>query len=282
MNKEKDAHLIQKIALRVSQEAGLSMSQRMIVRLSESIDQRMHDCNISQFSEYAAVVLKSRLGVDQELTHLIDLLVNTETYFFRDKGQFLLLHDRILPDLIAKNKLKKSLKIWSAGCSSGQEPFSIAILLRELIPDWKEWNIDIIGTDINASALKIAERGAFSLSSARRIDPKILQRYFIQSENAFKLLDSVCRMVRFKKLNLVKDNYTSVDPGLKDIDLVLCRNVFIYFHKDAITDVIKKIEAVLSPGGVLITGHGELIGIEHHFKMDLTKNSMIYVKKSQR
>ena len=192
---------------------------------------------------------------------LVEAVTNNETLFFRDTSPFNLLQHKIIPDLIdqkMKEPLtgkKKSIKIWSAGCSTGQEVYSIAIVLKELFLSPITFDISILGTDISNIALKSAQKGEYSeLEVSRGVPEKILQKFFYKKNNLYCINDNVKEHVSFKQLNLL-------DPffGLGSFDIVFCRNVAIYFTLQERKELFKKIAGIIKPGGYLIIGSSENI-----------------------
>lgn len=181
-----------------------------------------------------------------------------ETYFFRDHGQFDLLRLRLLPELIERRRRTKTLRLWSAGCSSGEEAYSLAMLVDMLVPERDGWDILILGSDIDQAALAKARRGQYGKWSFRMAPPALQQRYFQRSGDEWTLDERIRRMVTFRAVDLIGEPLPSGE--LRDMDLILCRNVFIYFHTDAVAAVTAKLAASLNNGGYLMTGHTELIG----------------------
>jgi chemotaxis protein methyltransferase CheR len=193
-----------------------------------------------------------------EWQELILPLTIGETYFFRDSGQFSLLRHRILPELIDRNHGRRSLRIWSAGCSTGEEPYSLAILVHELLPTHDDWDIVIVGTDVNKDAIATARRGIYRHHSLRTLDHGLRNRYFHQYRSEWELDGRFRSMVSFRQVNLLKDRFPDSTADLSDLDLIVCRNVFIYFDRTAVTRVITKFTNTLHVGGYLVTSHAEL------------------------
>jgi chemotaxis protein methyltransferase CheR len=263
----------------IAQQTGLEIRERDQADLSEKIFVRMKALNIFFPEEYYQLLGYNTIQSYQEWQQLVLLLTNLESYFFRDKEQFNLLRDRILPELIQRQEHNKTLRIFSAGCSTGEEPLSLAILLKELIPDPDQWNLMILGVDINQDALKKAKQGIYTPWSLRSIDPEIMQRYFLHSNNQYCLDMQIRQMVKFKYINLFKDSFNE-DNEMKNIDLIICRNVFIYFELSAIAKVLDKFSHILQPLGYLITGHTELCGQDlNHFETKSFPESLVYIKK---
>ncbi|MGI2901787.1 CheR family methyltransferase [Tolypothrix sp. VBCCA 56010] len=264
----------------IAQHTGLEIRERDQADLSEKIFFRMRALNILFPEDYYQLLEFSSIQSYQEWQRLVLLLTNLESYFFRDKEQFNLLRDRILPELIQRQQNNKTLRICSAGCSTGEEPLSLAIVLKELIPYPEQWNLMILGVDINQEALKKAKQGIYTPWSLRSIDPEIMQRYFLHLNNQYYLDMQIKQMVKFKYLNLVKDSFPEHNE-MRDIDLIICRNVFIYFEASAIAKVLDKFHHILKPSGYLIAGHTELCGQDlSHFETKLFPESLVYIKKS--
>lgn len=200
---------------------------------------------------------------DQESV-LQDLLIKKltigETYFFRDKRLFSHLSTTLLPELIQSRRLgRKYLRIWCAACSSGEEPYSLAILLQYLIPDIHSWDITLIATDINIGSLHAAERGVYSKWSFREEAPVSLTPYVTPSHDGrFEISPDIKKMVRFSRLNLITDLYPSTLTGTTTMDLILCRNVLMYFSSDLAGEVITRLNQSLITGGWLIVSPQEI------------------------
>jgi chemotaxis protein methyltransferase CheR len=179
-----------------------------------------------------------------------------ETYFFRDKRSFQILEERILPALIESRRAsgQKQLRIWSAACSSGEEPYSIAILLDRMLPDIKDWRLTILATDINHRALEKASGALYNEWSFRDTPPWLKGRYFKKSgKNGYALREEIKRLVTFESLNLTEDFDTAHSSRTKAMDLIFCRNVLIYFVAEYARSVVQKFHGALSDGGWLVT-----------------------------
>ena len=178
----------------------------------------MKNLNLSIPEKYYQLLEADTEQSQKEWRKLIVLLTTTESYFLRDIGQFKLLEKVILPKIIEyKNQLKEvfwfepfSLRIWSAGCSTGEEAYSLAILIQKLLPNWDNWNILILGTDINEEALEKAKQGIYSPWSFRLVNPGLQQQYFNQHKNEWIIEDKLVKNVKFRYGNLVKDDYLQI------------------------------------------------------------------------
>ena len=183
-----------------------------------------------------------------------------ESYFLRDEGQFALLANRILPELIECRAAQRTLRLWSAGCSTGEEAYSLGMLLDELGPRVAGWNILILGTDINAKALEKARRGVYGDWSFRALDAERKQRYFRPHGDQWRIDARLRDRVTFRRGDLIRDRFPDAEAGLNDFDLILCRNVFIYLDAHAVGRITAKFAAALADGGYLVTAHSELFG----------------------
>ncbi|MFC7418970.1 CheR family methyltransferase [Iodobacter arcticus] len=192
---------------------------------------------------------------------LLALLTVGESYFFRDQGQFSLLSDHILPELIAHKCESRRLRIWSAACSSGEEAYSIAIMISQLLPilaAGQQWDITIVASDINQAVLDKARAGIYSAWSFRRVDPAVKEMYFTKQGDGWKINQDIQNKVHFCYGNLLEDQYPSLGSALHDFDLIICRNVFIYFQAETVNKIASKLADCLNEHGYLIAGHGEL------------------------
>lgn len=207
--------------------------------------------------EYLAFLEREEDG-GRELRGLVSRLTVGETYFFRNRGQFDTLREKILPEIIkARRGRNQYLRIWSAGCSTGEEAYSLAILVRELLPDIGDWKIDLLATDINEDALAAAREGIYRTWSFREVDEHYRQQYFTPEGRHSRIRPEVQSMVRFAYLNLAEDCYPSPATGTDGLDLILCRNVMIYFPPALSKEITRRFFNCLESQGSLLVGHSE-------------------------
>ena len=194
------------------------------------------------------------------LEYLITRLTIGESFFFRDAAQMAFLRREYLPALIEQRRFSRSLRIWSAAASSGQEIYSVAMLLRDLLPDVDRWNLHLVGTDINAESLHNAVEGHYQEWSMRAVDALTRARHFTADpRGGARVRPELQRMVRFKPLNLAGDGFPSIEANLHSFDLVLCRNVFIYFDQQRVREVLTRIGSSMVTGGVLMLGASDVV-----------------------
>jgi chemotaxis protein methyltransferase CheR len=207
-----------------------------------------------QEADYADLDSYLAALIQNDLTHyswqyLLHYLAIGETYFFRDSD---LLFREILPKLIARRRVEGSyaLRIWSAGCATGEEPYSVAMLLRYLLPDLERWKITILGTDINEQALIQARRGRYSTWSIRGAIPPCGSAYLMRRDDSWQLSNVILQMVDFRYGNLI-------DPQLSiaNADIILCRNVLLYMAHDHRRAIMARLKRALTEGGELLVGN---------------------------
>lgn len=187
---------------------------------------------------------------------VIDLLTVQESYFFRDASLFQLLRREFLPELIQKRRAEGKLKlsIWSAGCSRGEEICSVAILLHELLSDISNWDINLVGTDINLFAIEKAKAGAYSSTSLRAVDDVEKINYFTKEGNTYYLNGKTKEMVRYAYGNIVDEK-----SAIGQFDIVLCRNVFIYLDEKSVVRALKRFKEVLVQDGKILLGTSDFV-----------------------
>jgi len=216
-------------------------------------------------------LLKTALNKEQ-ITILAYHLTIGETYFFRDKSLFELLEKKILPDILNRHQEDRTLRFWSAGCCTGEEPYSLAMLLHNMLPDIQNWKIEILGSDINHEFLRKAKEAYYKKWSFRAIPEDLIPRFFVKQANeTFQVIPQIRKMVRFFELNFVQDSYPNNAQGIYDIDLLLCQNVLIYFSKTQIKKTIHQLSKCLTEKGWLSVAPveapyvGDAVLHSHHF-----------------
>ncbi len=244
--------------------------------LERRLSLRLTQLQLATFHDYY-YYLRYDHNKDQELSDIMDVLTTNETYFFREAFQLRAFSEEIIPELTAAKSAKKdrTLRIWSAGCSTGEEPYTIAMLLLDR-PELLGWRIEIVGTDISQRVLHQARKGVYGSSSFRVTGDSYKQRYFNEQEGGFRIADRVRELVTFSRLNLYDQSRFLV---LGKMDIVFCRNVIIYFDLPAKKRVVEQFYGSLNPGGFLLLGHSEsLMNITTAFKLRHLKNDMVYEK----
>ncbi len=194
---------------------------------------------------------------------VVDAMTTNESFFFRDTTPFDLFRDHVLPKLRETNAASRRIRIWCAAASSGQEPYSLAIMLKDLEAQWSGWTFEILGTDINAQVLTKARAGIYSQFEVQRGLPiRMLIKYFTQEGETWQLAKSIRDMVTYKEFNLLESF-----RGLGAFDVIYCRNVLIYFDQATKSDVLNRMRDILPVHGTLFLGSAEtVLGITERFK----------------
>jgi len=231
-------------------------------RLGKILRQR----NFRSFREYYDHVVNDKSG--HELVVLLDSISTNLTYFFREPEHFDFLRTRALPEIIESKTSSRdnTLRFWSAGCSSGEEPYSIAIAVSEALDNRKKWHIKILATDLSTKVLATASAGIYDKEKMTNIPYELKRRYFQKGDNrwegCFRLKKEVREKISFQRLNLM-EKFHFTEP----FDLIFCRNVMIYFDNPTKVVLAGKLYGCISDGGYLFIGHAEgLTGIKHDFK----------------
>jgi len=231
--------------------------------------------------ELAGLVLSRNLSIDH-IKVLARYLTIPETYFFRDRSTMLALRDQILSDLINERRQSElRLRIWSAGCCSGEEPYTIAILLRELLSDYEDWVVSILGTDINPVVLAKAASGSYSDWSFREVPEGFKENYFSQEGKRFQVRRDLLEMVTFGFLNLAADPYPALTTNTEAMDLIFCRNVLMYFSREEAIRCVEKFHKCLTPGGWLVVSAGESSFVSKELFDCVSLPDAVFYKKRQ-
>jgi chemotaxis protein methyltransferase CheR len=236
---------------------GLRFSQKRRAELERGVKQAFAASTCADLDEYYHL-LQDPESSAIHIERLVNALTVSETHFFRDESQFDALRKHVLPQIIERRRTLRTLRIWSAGCASGEEPYSIAILLREILPDVDDWAITILGTDLNTEALARARKASYGNWAFREEQAKQLQtHYFRKQDGRYELLPEVRRMVTFAQLNLAANAYPSYETNTTFMDLILCRNVTIYFNETTTKQIVARFYDALTDDGWLVVGHSE-------------------------
>ncbi len=215
-------------------------------------------------------------GLFQEL---IDKVTVNETHFFRNTPQFQALENHILPELIRKRRSSRTLRIWSAGCSTGEEPYSVAALLHRMLPDLASWRILIMATDISLQALSVARAGLYGNWSFRQTPPNFRSTWFQAKGKKSQLSSTLMNMVTFNRLNLAENCYPSFSNQTCNMDIILCRNVFIYFDASTTAAIIHRLYHAAADEGWLLVGHSEPSALFSQFGCHELPGTTVYQKK---
>lgn len=259
----------------IKARCGLHFDEDSRFLVDKRVRRRIQETDAGSFNAYHLLLRDGRHG-EQEFAHLIDVLTTNETYFFRESGQLRALIDEIIPDVRSRRAgqgRSSPVTIWSAGCSSGEEPYSIAALaLMAGIDPHRE--LRIYASDISRPMLTKSRRGVYREASFRETTDAVRDRFFVEKEGHFTISDELRRCVDFIHLNLMDRDKIAL---LGSMDVILCRNVIIYFDLATKKRVIETFYEKLRPGGYLLLGHSEsLINVSSAFELKHLKKDLVY------
>lgn len=255
----------------VAERSGNVIAARQVYLLEERLAPMAQEMGLSDVQELVGKVRSSKS--ERLSTQIAEAVTVNETSFFRDMHVFDALGKDIMQDVIKRNEAKKSIRIWCAASSSGQEPYSIAMTIRERFPHLSAWNIKIVATDLCEEMLRRTREGEYTQLEANRGLPiKKLVRFFDRNGTIWRAKDELRSMIEPRRLNLTKPW-----PFLGDFDVVMIRNVLIYFDRPTKTDILKRIQRVLRPEGYLFIGAAEtVIGLGVPYKRQEINGTVCY------
>jgi chemotaxis protein methyltransferase CheR len=235
-----------------NEAAGLCFDDSALPLFQRRLAARLPLHEIATYREYLHVLASGPQSGD-EMAAALELLTSGETYFFRHKEQLALFSQEILPAVALANQTTRRLTIWSAGCSSGEEAYTAAILVQEsgLFPGW---NVRVIGNDLSQERIEHARQACYFQGAFRSTEQRMRSRYFTQTGKIWQVSDEIRRFCQFAQLNLLGPE---IDSFVSRVDIILCRNVLIYLDERARARVIENLYERLTPGGFLLLGHSE-------------------------
>lgn len=257
----------------ISAELGIKMPEVKKVMLQSRLQKRLAELQKNSFTEYIDFVFGNEGG--EEMINMLDIVTTNKTDFFRESGHFEYMAETALP-LYIDSGHRRPLKIWSAGCSSGEEPYTLAIVLSEFKKNFPDFDFQITGTDISQRMLMKAFTGIYSDERVANMDTGLKEKYFLKSKDTLKktvrVVPELRSKVHFQKLNFMDDVY----PQEYEFDMIFCRNVLIYFDRATQENVIWKLCSKLKSGGFFFIGHSESIS---NFNVPLRQlKSTIFIK----
>ncbi len=261
----------------IYEESGIFLKDAKITLLSNRLRKRLKALNLDEFAQYYDYITSLK-DKTKELEALLDVVSTNETYFFRNERQFEALSKYCFPDIV-KKKQKKRLRIWSAGCSTGEEPYTIAICVRENMHLFPDWDIQIVATDIAPSVLEFARDGHYSGRRIEKVSAPLLKKYFTQNRDnpeVYTVNENLKNLVSFSYINLFKSKFPD------DLDIIFCRNVMIYFDRQHQKELVGNFYKVLNPGGYLFIGHSETLhSLSEDFSYMKILDSPVYIPKEK-
>jgi chemotaxis protein methyltransferase CheR len=244
----------------IAEASGIALGEVKRALLAGRLGRRVRELGLPGFGAYYARVVKDHTG--QELVRMLDLVATNETSFFREPAHFEFLASRVIPHWRAAaeaGERGRTVRVWSAACSTGQEPYSVGMVLLDQLPAAEGWRVEILGTDLSTRALRVAQGATWPLKQAAGIPPAYLQRFMQRGigarEGQMRATPELRATVRLERLNLHQERWPSGGP----FDLILCRNVLIYFSPEGARAVVRRLADRLVPGGYLFVGHAEAV-----------------------
>lgn len=242
-------------------ESGISLTDQKRTLLTSRLSKRVRELGLRTFSEYYDAVIDDPSR--EEFTRLLDLISTNKTDFFREPKHFAFLRERILPEL----ERDKRIRIWSSACSTGEEPYTVAITVFEHVHDPAQWDVRILATDLSTRVLAKAAAGRYKEDRFRDVPSEVLRRHFLRGRGScvglFKVKPHLAAAISFRRLNLMDEQFPIKSP----LDLIFCRNVMIYFDRPTQETLVNKFHRYLKPGGYLFIGHSEsLQWVNHPFQ----------------
>ncbi len=237
----------------VKQHTGIKLSDAKMNMVYGRLSRRLRQLNIDSFSDYMRLV---EAPGSQELGHFINAMTTNLTAFFREKHHFEYLEKKLIPQLLNKNKATRRIRVWSAGCSTGEEPYSLAITLLSSVPNPGDWDMKILATDLDSNVLAHAQAGIYDEDRIDGLDSGIKKRWFRRGKGrrsgSVRVHPELQALITFKQLNLMKEW-----PMKGPFDFIFCRNVVIYFDKPTQAVLFNRYADILIPRGHIFLGHSE-------------------------
>jgi chemotaxis protein methyltransferase CheR len=244
-------HELSEIRMLIEERTGIHFDESRERFLSTRVREHMHERGYTRVSELLRAVRKTNVEYDS----LLERMLTQETSFFRYPAVYEAFEKRVLPEIHVSKfwKNPRTLRVWSAGCSTGEEPYSIAITIADSLSFADAWNVEILATDVGKLALKTAEKGIYSGRSLSGVNEKQLAAHFTKVENKFHVKPRLKKMISFAPMNLAAPVYVG------RMDLIFCMNVLIYFTEERRHSLVQRFYEALEPGGYLFLGHSESI-----------------------
>jgi chemotaxis protein methyltransferase CheR len=239
-------------------EAGINLNMDKRTMLELRIKRRLKSLNLTSFSEYCDYLFGHQ-GQKEEIVHFLDVVTTNKTDFFREPDHFEYLTQKALPELVARNGRERQVVVWSAGCSTGEEPYTLAIVMNEFGLTHPGFQFRILATDISTTVLKKATLGIYSEEVVRPVAPDLRRKYFMRSRdrnsNLLRVVPELRQLIEFRRLNFKDADYEMTER----VDMIFCRNVIIYFDRATQEQILQKLTHFLLPNGYCFVGHSETL-----------------------
>lgn len=275
-----DKRQLSRFVQQIENQLGLVFAETKYGRLQRHLMTRMKELECERFSEYFDILIDKRRHAG-EIAWWVEVLTVGETYFYRNQPHWDALQDHIIPELLQRHQKDRELRFWSSGCATGEEPYTLAMILNEAIPDISSWQIDILATDLNPKFIKVAKIAKYGKRSVRALSSELLRKYFDKSENQYIARHRLKKMVSFMIHNLVSDWRRNFRWQHGYFDVIICRNVIMYFRRERAKQVISSLAESMRENGYLFLGHSESsLGTDLGFVTEQIGNAFLYRKSS--
>lgn len=256
----------------IHRRSGIFFGDDFVNRLTRRIEGRLSATNCRNFTEYYLYLTRSAEAT-AEFEQIVELITTHETYFFRERNQLNAFSYEILPELHERLYNQKRLRIWSAGCATGEEVYTIIMLIMEH-GGFKDWKIEVFGSDISRKVISRARQATYGFNSFRQTDRARISKYFEDDGERYRVRSNVRAHAAFGAINLVDPQSIAL---VSPVDLIFCRNVLIYFHHESKRNLAEMFYSKLRPGGYLLLGHAEsLLNISTDFEVVSLRNDLVY------
>ncbi|MBF0634852.1 MAG: protein-glutamate O-methyltransferase [Nitrospinae bacterium] len=251
----------------IFEKSGITLNEGKKELVRTRLGSKIRKGGFGSFKDYYNHILDDRTG--EELVTLLDAISTNLTSFFREINHFHYLRKNIIPEIMErkKNDSAREIRAWSAGCSSGEEPYSLAFTMADMLQNDRNWDVKLLATDISTKVLARAARGVYSEEQVKTVPKEMASKFFDRvvddGDRLYKVRPEIKSLIQFKRFNLMTPTF----PFRRGFDFIFCRNVMIYFDKPTQQTLINKYYGALSEGGYLMIGHSEsLTGVQHRFK----------------
>jgi chemotaxis protein methyltransferase CheR len=247
-------------------QAGINLNTDKKTMLELRIKRRLKSLNLTSFSAYCEYLF-GRQGQKEEMVHFLNVVTTNKTDFFREPEHFEYLAQKALPEIVARKGCERTMLVWSAGCSTGEEPYTLAMVLSEFAQAHAGFRFHVLATDISTTVLEKAQMGVFNSEVVAPVAPDLRRKYFMRSRdresNLLRVVPELRQLIEFRRLNFKDAEYGMTEKA----DVIFCRNVIIYFDRATQEQILQKLTHYLLPGGYAFVGHSETL---HGMDLPLT------------
>jgi chemotaxis protein methyltransferase CheR len=263
----------------IHERAGIFFAENKMYLVQNRLQKRMAELDMRSVRDYFYHV-KYDVSMN-EFNRLMDIITTNETSFYRNEPQLASFADEVLPSFLDQQRNssgERTLRIWSAGCSTGEEPYTLAMIVLEKMGSIRDWKVEIAACDIAEQVLHKARVGEYTGITLRNVPPDVLERYFTRHGERYRVNPEVKALVKFSQMNLNEPRKIAM---MSNMDVIFCRNVMIYFSDEVKRQIVRGFYNALKPGGYFYIGHSETLhGVSKAFRLVYLKNALVYRKEA--